>query len=162
MDNSKITFITIQHDACLRISCILQEDDVFIATLYFTFTPKVKYTKGDGTKVKVGKITADLFDLVISDSVKDKEMIVQRFTQALQMWGDNTNVVSDIEIYLNHRFKYEDVIANEGFNKVLYKDACKYYQNEEADKTCYLTKRKLLPEDLRYSLFISFYEDSKE
>lgn len=162
MNNNKITFITINQNEGLRISCILQEDDVYIATLYFTFTPKVKYTREDGTKVNVGKITVDLFDLVISDSVKDKEAIVHKFIQALQEWGDDKNIVSDIEVYLNHIFKYENIIANEGFDKVLYKDACKHYQNEEANLTCYLTKHKAQPTDLKDSLFISFYEDSKE
>lgn len=162
MNNYRTTFITIQQNAALRISCILQEDDVCIATLYFTFTPKVTYTRENGTKANAGKITADLFDLVISDSVKDKEAIVQRFIQALQMWGDDTNVVSDIEVYLNHQDRYEDVIANEEFNKILYKDACKYYQDEEANETCYLTKHKLLPADLNDMDKYLTYEDSKE
>lgn len=158
MDDYKITFITIQQNAALRTCCVLQKGEACVATLQFTFIPKYKLTKGDGTKVTVGKIVADLYDLLISDSAKDKEIIVQRFTQALQTWEDDKNVVSDIEVYLNHVFRYEDVIANEGFDKVLYKDACKHYQNEEADKTCYLTKRKSLPENLKDSLFISFYE----
>lgn len=162
MDNSKITFVTKQQDMSLRTCCVLQEDDVCIATLPFIFIPKTKYTKENGTKVTVGKVATDLYDLIISDSVKDKEKVVQKFIQALQEWGDDKNIVSDIEVYLNHKIKYEDVIANEGFNKVPYKDACKYYWHEEKNKTCYLTKRKLLPADLRYSLFVNFYEDSKE
>lgn len=162
MDNSKITFVTKQQDTSLRTCCVLQEDDVCIATLPFIFIPKTKYTKENGTKVTVGKIVSDLYDLIISDYVKDKEKVVQKFIQALQEWGDDKNIVSDIEVYLNHHLKYEDVIANEGFDKVLYKDACKYYWHEEKNKTCYLTKRKLLPTDLNDSLFISFYEDSKE
>lgn len=162
MGNNKITFITTRQNAALRICCVLQEDDVCVATLQFIFIPKIKFTKGDGTKVIIGKVVADLYDLLISDSVKDKETIVQRFMHALQIWGDDKNVVSDIEVYLNHRFQYENIIANEGFDKVLYKDACKHYQNEEADHTCYLTKHKNYPIDLNDSLFISFYEDSKE
>lgn len=162
MDNSKITFVTKQQDTSLRTCCVLQEDDVCIATLPFIFIPKTKYTKENGTKVTVGKIVSDLYDLIISDYVKDKEKVVQKFIQALQEWGDDKNIVSDIEVYLNHHFKYEDVIAKERFNKVPYKDACKYYWHEEKNKTCYLTKRKLLPADLRYSLFVNFYEDSKE
>lgn len=162
MDNNKITFITTRQNAALRTCCVLQEDDVCVATLQFTFIPKVKSTKGDGTKVIVGKIITDLYDLLISDSAKNKETIVQRFMQALQTWEDDKTVVSDIEVYLNHKFKYENIIANEGFDKVLYKDACKHYQNEEADRTCYLTKHKAYPTDLNDSLFISFYEDSKE
>lgn len=162
MDNSKITFVTEQQDTSLRTCCVLQEDDVCIATLPFIFIPKTKYTKENGTKVTVGKIVSDLYDLIISDYVKDKEKVVQKFIQALQELGDDKNIVSDIEVYLNHHFEYEDVIANEGFDKVLYKDACKYYWHEEKNKTCYLTKRKLLPADLRYSLFVNFYEDSKE
>lgn len=162
MDNNKITFITTRQDSDLRICCVLQEDDVCIATLQFTFIPKVKFTKGDGTNVIVGKIVADLYDLLISDSAKNKETIVQRFMQALQIWGDDKNVVSDIEVYLNHEFQYESVIANEGFDKVLYKDACKYYWDGEANRTCYLVKHKSYPTDLKDSLFVSFYEDSKE
>lgn len=160
MDNSKITFITNQQNAALRTCCVLQEEDVCVAILQFTFIPKYKLTKGDGTKVTVGKIVADLYDLLISDSAKNKETIVQRFMQALQTWEDDKNVVSDIEVYLNHKVRYEDVIANEGFDKVLYKDACKHYQNEEADKTCYLTKHKSLPANLKDSLFVSFYEET--
>ena len=71
----KITFITIQRNAALRTSCILQEDDVCVATLQFTFIPKITHTKEDGIKVTVGKIVADLYDLFISNSVKDKETI---------------------------------------------------------------------------------------
>lgn len=162
MDNSKITFITEQRDASLKTCCILQEDNNCVAVLPFIFIPKVTYTRENGTKANVGKIISDLMELNISDSIKDKEKVVQKFIQALQEWGDDKNVVSDIEVYLNHHFEYEDVIANEGFDKVLYKDACKYYWHEEKNKTCYLTKRKLLPADLRYSLFVNFYEDSKE
>lgn len=164
MNNSKITFVTTRQDESLRTCCVLQEGDVCIATLPFIFISRAKYTKEDGTKVIVGKIVSDLYDLIISDSVKDKEEVVQRFISALQEWGDDTNVVSDIEVYLNHHEKYEEIIANEGFDKIPYKDACKYYWHEEANKTCYLTKRKSFPVDLNDSLFISFYkdEDSKE
>lgn len=162
MSNSKITFVTERRDESLKTCCVLQDDDACIAVLPFIFIPKLKYTKGDGTKVVVGKIVSDLMELIISDSVKDKKEVVQKFIQALQEWEYDKNVVSDIEVYLNHRFKYEDVIVDEGFGKVPYKEACKYYLDEEANKTCYLTKRKLLPASLRESLFISFYEDSKE
>ena len=162
MDNNKITFITTRQNTALRICCVLQEDDVCVATLQFTFIPNVKFTKGDGTKVIVGKIVADLYDLLIPDSVKNKETIVQRFMHALQIWGDDKNVVSDIEVYLNHEFQYENIIANEGFDKVLYKDACKYYWDGEANRTCQLIKHKSYPIDLKDSLFVSFYEDSKE
>ena len=98
MDNSKITFVTKQQDTSLRTCCVLQEDDVCIATLPFIFIPKTKYTKENGTKVTVGKIVSDLYDLIISDYVKDKEKVVQKFIQALQEWGDDKNIVSDIEV----------------------------------------------------------------
>lgn len=160
MDNNKITFITTRQNSALRICCVLQEDDVCVATLQFTFIPKVKFTKGDGTNVIVGKIVADLYDLLISDSAKNKETVVQRFMQALQIWGDDKNVVSDIEVYLNHEFQYENIIANEGFDKVTYKDACEYYWDGEANRTCYLIKHKVYPTDLNDSLFVSFYEDA--
>lgn len=122
------------------ITCILKKDHVSIAKLDFIYVRNETFTKDDGTESDSGKIITSLDSLCISDSVKDKNAIIKKFIDILQMWGGDSHAVRKIEIYLEGYFEYNDVIAEEGFIKVPYKDVDEYTWNELSDKTSYLYK----------------------
>lgn len=122
------------------VTCILKKDHVSIAKLDFIYIKDKTFTKDDGTKVDGGKIVTQLDFLCISDSVKDKNAIVKKFIDILQMWGGDSHAVHRIEIYLNGYFEYEGTITEEGFIKVPYKDVYEHIQDLTKDKTCYLYK----------------------
>ena len=124
----------------LCVTCILKKDHVSIAKLDFIYIKDETFTKDDGTESDRGKIITWLDSLCMSDLVKDKKTIVKKFTDMLQMWGGDNHAVHRIEIYLDGYFEYEDVIAEEGFTKVPYKDVYEYIQDLTKDTICYLYK----------------------
>lgn len=124
----------------LCVTCILKKDHISIAKLDFIYIKDGTFTKDDGTESDGGKIITWLDSLCVSDLVKDKKVIVKKFTDMLQMWGGDNHIVHRIEIYLDGCFEYDDIIAEEGFTKVPYKDVYEYIQDLTKDETCYLYK----------------------
>lgn len=122
------------------VTCILKKDDVSIAKLDFIYIKDKTFTNDDGTKTDGGKIVTQLDSLCISDSVKDKNAMVEKLIGISQMWGGDSHIVHRIEVYLNGYFEYEDTITEEGFTKVPYKDVYEHTWDSTKDKTCYLYK----------------------
>lgn len=122
------------------VTCILKKDHVSITKLDFIYVKDKTFTKEDGTESDSGKIITSLSFLCISDLVKDKNAIIKKFIDMLHMWGGDSHAVHRIEIYPDGRFEYDDVIAEEGFTKVPYKDVYEYTYDLTKDKTCYLYK----------------------
>lgn len=124
----------------LCVTCILKKDHVSIAKLDFIYIIDETFTKEDGIESDRGKIITWLDSLCISDLVKDKNAIIKKFIDILQMWGGDNHAIHRIEIYLDGEFEYDDIIAEEGFTKVPYKDVYEYVWDLTKDKTCYLYK----------------------
>lgn len=138
---SGLSFIQEYDNDELCVCCILKKDDICIAKLDFYFIIDKTFTKDD-IKINSGKVVVALNNMLIASFVEDKRAIVKKFIQIIPttVWGNDQDNIHRIEVYLDGKYEYEDIISEEGYTSVPYKDVYEQVWDTTKDKTCYLYK----------------------